>query len=303
METQFRPQSSGFQRRDNFATSPQVSARSDTSAESTGEFLSTKMKSHMDKADALQRSMNEMLGDYNEYSRPKPSSYYPLRSALLDPETNNFAPSKTRSELMKKIKQSGLPHSSYDIDGDGWVSRDDYFIAKRFDLDGNGVIDPDERMIAKKIVAEEFFSSHMDNLHLFGSKYATRGLKENVHALAGSKVFERTYNRLKAIELKLRQGGSKEMVEGMTLADKRLVAYNFYCNKFDSTAWTDSEAIPREAAFTLPSNGSRKKMIFARKQRDIQNMEDSLQATRGDSFVQHDFRRVNKVTDYSYEND
>ena len=38
-----------------------------------------------------------------------------LRSVLLDPEVNNFPPSKTQSELLKKIKVSGAPHPSYDL--------------------------------------------------------------------------------------------------------------------------------------------------------------------------------------------
>lgn len=57
------------------------------------------------------------LGEYNEYSRPKPSLDQPLRSVFLDPKVNNIPRSKTRSELMKRIKMTGNPHGSYDIDG------------------------------------------------------------------------------------------------------------------------------------------------------------------------------------------
>ena len=57
------------------------------------------------------------LGEYNEFSRPKPSTDVPLRSVFLDPKVNNIPRSKTRSELMKRIKMTGNPHSSYDIDG------------------------------------------------------------------------------------------------------------------------------------------------------------------------------------------
>ena len=67
-----------------------------------------------------------------------------------------------------------MPHISYDIDGDGYVSQvraytrvfeysslrlsmhthllettqEDYFLAKRFDLDGNGLLDPDEQEVS-----------------------------------------------------------------------------------------------------------------------------------------------------------
>lgn len=185
-------------------------------------------------------------------------------------------------------------------DGDGWVSREDYFIAKRFDLDGNGIIDPDEKLVAKKIIAEEFFNAHMHHIHLFGKKYANRSLKENVNNLAKSAVFERTYNKLKATELKLKQGGSSEMVEGMTLADKRLLKYNFYCDKFDTTAWNDYEAIPRAENFTLPTNGSRKQMLFARKQADVDRNDQIFRASRPKT-ASH-FGRVNLITNPAVEN-
>lgn len=84
------------------------------------------------------------LGEYNAFSRPKTSSvskplflyqtfsfispynmkplhlYYdtqtmPLRTVLLDPSVNNFPRSRTRTELMKRIKLSCEPHPSYDL--------------------------------------------------------------------------------------------------------------------------------------------------------------------------------------------
>lgn len=225
---------------------------------------------------------------------------------------------------MKKIKESGMPHPSYDIvmtrhmfdlpifvthifvllhvaqDGDGWVSREDYFIAKRFDLDGNGIIDPDEKLVAKKIIAQEFFNTHMHHIHLFGAKYASRTLKENVHNLASSLIFERIYNKLKATELKLRQGGSSEMIEGMALADKGLLKYNYFSNKFDATAWNDFEAVPRSEQFTLPVNGSRRQMLFARKQADLERNQQMFQAHRPKS--PECFGRVNLITDPRVEN-
>jgi hypothetical protein len=282
-----------------------LSARSNASnasnASSTAAFLLTKSKDFADKQKEMARALTENLGDYNEYSRPRPSLNYPLRSVLLDPESNNFHPSKTRTELMKRIKESGMPHKSYDIDGDGWVSREDYFISKRFDLDGNGIIDPDEKLIAKKIVAEEFFADHKDHMHLFGKKYADKTVKQNVNNLANSNVFERAYNKLKAIEQKLKQGGSNEMIEGMTLADKRLLKYNFFCDKSDTSAWNDFQGIPRAESFVLPSNGSRRQMLFTRKQADI-DRNQTLFGDRGPSKA-ISWGRTATITDPKVEND
>lgn len=41
---------------------------------------------------------------------------------------------------MKRIRATSIPHPSYDLDNDGYVSMQDYRLAKRFDLDGNGVL-------------------------------------------------------------------------------------------------------------------------------------------------------------------
>ena len=166
-------------------------------------------------------------------------------------------------------------------------------------MDGNGVIDPNEKMIAKKIVAQEFFTEHMHHIHLFGKKYAGRSLKENINNLAKSVVFERTYNTLKAIEQKLKQGGSQEMIEGMALADKRLLKYNFFCDKTDATAWNDFDAIPRKESFTLPSNGSQRQLLFSRKQKDL---EDNKKVFGGKFTDAVRFGRINMITDPSVEN-
>ena len=112
---------------------------------------------------------------------------------LLDPKVNNFPKSKTRSELMKKIRVTSAPHPSYDLDLDGYVSQEDYKLAKRFDFDGNGVLDPDERAIGKRVLADEFFKSHKQagDLNCFGKQFVTNTHKKNVDSLANAYSFER----------------------------------------------------------------------------------------------------------------
>jgi hypothetical protein len=111
---------------------------------------------------------------------------HPLRTVLLDPDVNNIPPCKTRTELMKKIKISGAPHPSYDLDHDGWVSQEDYRLAKRFDFDGNGVLDPYERQIAKQVMADEFFKKHSHELEKYGAQFKKNTHKQNVEMLANS---------------------------------------------------------------------------------------------------------------------
>ena len=91
-----------------------------------------------------------------------------------------------RSELMKRIRYRSIPHPSYDVDCDGFVSTSDYRFAKRFDLDGNGVLDPEERKICKQVLADEFFKSHAHDIGSFGENFAKNSHKKNVENLANS---------------------------------------------------------------------------------------------------------------------
>ena len=71
-------------------------------------------------------------------------------------------------------------------DQDGYVSQEDYRLAKRFDLDGNGLLDPEERNIGKQVLADEFFREHAHELEKFGGQFKTRSHSENVQKLAKS---------------------------------------------------------------------------------------------------------------------
>lgn len=162
------------------------SNRSDASELSSGEVL----KRLRDQVNAKRFAQDEAeinaLGEYNAFSRPRASSTLPLRSVLLDPAINNFPPSKTRTELMKRIKLTAAPHPSYDLDADGYVSHEDYRLAKRFDLDGNGVLDPSERAIGKRVLSDEFFKQHAGHLHVFGPNIAKNPHRKNVENLANA---------------------------------------------------------------------------------------------------------------------
>jgi hypothetical protein len=40
--------------------------------------------------------------------------------------------------MKENRKKSMIPDKSYDLDGDGFVSQKDYFLAKQFDKDNDG---------------------------------------------------------------------------------------------------------------------------------------------------------------------
>lgn len=204
---------------------------------------------------------------------------------------------------MKRIKMSALPHPSYDIDGDGWVSQEDYKLAKRFDFDGNGVIDPYERKIAKGVITDEFFKAHKENLHVFGDKIANASHEENVTAVVNSKNFERTFGLLKGVEESLKGRSSKEILSCMDADRKNLTKHNFYTNKFDTTAWNDYDAVPRGDTRhrDLQHHGSRRRLLESRKAKA--RMEGDYyqdKATAGErSFRNH---RISLISNVALEN-
>ena len=165
-----------------------------------------------------------------------------------------------RSELMKRIRYRSIPHPSYDVDCDGFVSTSDYRFAKRFDLDGNGddknlihntvysciliysqlftgVLDPEERKICKQVLADEFFKAHKHDIACFGEQFARNSHKKNVDNLANAHSFERSYEVLKQAERTLNATSAKTINECMRAPDDTLTRHNFFSNKFDTTAW------------------------------------------------------------------
>jgi hypothetical protein len=249
-------------------------------------------KSELAQKEEDQRDI-DALGPYNAFSRPRRSMNVPLRSVLLDPTINNFPPSRTHSELMKKIKLTGAPHPSYDLDKDGYVSQEDYRLAKRFDFDGNGVLDPDERAVGRRVLADEFFRRHEEagDLRNFGEHVASKTRKQNVDALANAYSFERAYERLLSIERSLEARQSGPILSCLRLGDDTLTRHNFYVNKFDATAWNDFDAIPRSAStFSLENHGgSRKRLLFSRRQATVENNQGKMDFAEVSPFIVFNF--------------
>ena len=53
-------------------------------------------------------------------------------------------------------RTADLPHHSFDLDGDGFISNTDLFLAKRFDVDKDGILNHEEQAAAKKAIAEGY---------------------------------------------------------------------------------------------------------------------------------------------------
>ena len=71
-------------------------------------------------------------------------------------------------KLQLNRKSMDLPHSSFDVDGDGFVSNLDYFVAKRFDADQDGKLNEKELTAAKEAVKSGYLDQFKFGLDASG---------------------------------------------------------------------------------------------------------------------------------------
>ena len=70
----------------------------------------------------------------------------------------------TRTALAQARSTATIPHHSFDLDGDGFVSHRDYFLAKHFDKDGDGKLNAEELATAKKALKDGFANNFVFGL-------------------------------------------------------------------------------------------------------------------------------------------
>lgn len=241
--------------------------------------------------------------DTSIFRRSKTSKVAPLRTLLLDSRVNNFPQAKTQSEFLARLKHQNIPHESFDVDGDGVVSQEDYRLAKMFDLDGNGVLDIAEQSVGRRIIAEEFFTQHEKDLHLYGPTFVGRSTLENVDKVSKSNAFQRVMSVIREREKHYEMTGSANVGKCLTSVNPQLTRYNWYNNKFDSTAWNDFTRDPRQPEWlaSRQHDGSRLQLEFMRKAEARERAQSLLNASY-DLSPQMSTKRVQLITNMAVEN-
>jgi hypothetical protein len=68
----------------------------------------------------------------------------------------------TRSRLNEYRRLSNLPHHTFDVDGDGVISQEDFLLANKFDDNGDGVLQDDERHELRKKMVENTIDEYIE---------------------------------------------------------------------------------------------------------------------------------------------
>merc|ERR1711988_1368402 len=82
----------------------------------------------------------------------------------------------------------------------------------------------------------------------------------------------------------------------LTMADKNITKHNFYCNKYDTTAWNDHGANPRSKNFSHKHHGgSRENLYHLRKTNSRDTCQGRLERAEAER-PQFSKRRISLIT-------
>ena len=138
-----------------------------------------------------------------------------LRTRLLEP--NDPLPVHTnRNKLMSDLHKTKChAHPSYDLDGDGVVSIDDYKLAKDMDTDGSGHIDEEETRLGRIKLARNFFEMKNQVTSRYHRK-DWREMDKQSAALVKEKHFGRSLKKLQKQLTIGQQRGGRDVIDSLT---------------------------------------------------------------------------------------
>jgi Ca2+-binding EF-hand superfamily protein len=190
---------------------PAAHATPPGSARSRGSSRSPRSAGSGGSAKAGGERLYELL-DGQDYRREQPRSRRPRKFDARPPSDREVHPlgrwnpsprHNTQTEMGLNRQLATKPDPSFDVDGDGTVSADDFKLACTFDADGNGVLDDEERMELRRVMSKKKIGQIMQMLKTTrGEKLAE--LREMWMGL--SKPLEKDLDKLSGEEIARIQG-------------------------------------------------------------------------------------------------
>jgi len=127
--------------------------------------------------------------DRNQWSMAQRSMKDPLRSLLLDDSMRNIPRHKLQSELRAARRQTNLPHTSFDLDGDGCVSPLDLKYSKAYDVNADGLLSKPELKDLRLAMTKDLISKKKTVCNLSQTPINRAQYDKEVAQLAGSPNF------------------------------------------------------------------------------------------------------------------
>jgi Ca2+-binding EF-hand superfamily protein len=105
---------------------------------------------------------------------------------------------ESRSQMLKFRRSSMLPHHTFDVDGDGVVSSEDFALAQAFDINKDGMLQDDERHELRKEMVNKLITKYRRLPHAESQEAENliRRFTKDLDATVEASDFIHNYNKL-----------------------------------------------------------------------------------------------------------
>ena len=139
---------------------------------------------------------------------------------------------RSRSEMMQFRRESMLPHHTFDVDGDGVVSSEDFKLAQAFDINKDGTLDLDERHELRKDMVNTLITKYRRLPHSEGeeAEQMIRRFTKDLESTVEASDFIHNYNKLHSKTMVANTHDSTNMHEAtqpLVVAERQAIADAF----------------------------------------------------------------------------
>ena len=105
---------------------------------------------------------------------------------------------ETRSQMLDFRRASMLPHHTFDVDGDGVVSSEDFALAQAFDINKDGVLQDDEKHELRKEMVQTLIAKYrrLPHAESIEAENLIRRFTKDLDRTVEASDFIHNYNRL-----------------------------------------------------------------------------------------------------------